>query len=242
VAEILERVADLPRNVEARGLLLSGRCEVLAEGEGALVCARETPLVCVVGRPGHGAFARVLAGPGEHEFLAPAGERAFVEAVLPEWEPEEAHVHVLPEGTPLPTAAAGVPVGCLEPGDQDLLPALPDELDHELRTALGHGPVMVAFAGNQPAGFAYAPWVTETLFDVSVDTLSAYRRRGMGEAAARELIALLGAEGRRPVWGAVSSNLASLHLASKLGFQEVDRLVLFTRRRSEFAAGPHAAL
>jgi ribosomal protein S18 acetylase RimI-like enzyme len=240
VTDILERVADLPRHVEARGLLLSGRCEVLAEGEGALVCARETPLVCVVGRPGPGTFARVLAGPGEREFLAPADEREFVEAALPEFEPEEAAVHVLPAGAALPPAAADVEVGCLEQGDQELLPALPDELDHELRTALDHGPVVVAFAGDQPAGFAYAPWVTETLFDVSVDTLAAFRRRGLGEAAARELIGLFGAAGRRPVWGAVSSNQASLRLARKLGFREVDRLVLFTRRRGESTA--HAAL
>lgn len=240
MAGILERVIDLPRHVEARALLLSGRCEVVAEGEGALVCARETPLVCVVGRPGPAAFARVLAGPGEREFLAPADERGFVEAALPQWEAEEAAVHVLPAGAPLPPAASGVAVGCLEPGDQDLLPALPDELDHELRTALGHGPVVVAFAGDKPAGFAYAPWVTEGFFDVSVDTLVPFRRRGLGEAAARELMILQGASGRRPVWGAVASNRASLHLAGKLGFREVDRLVVLTRRHGESV--PHAAL
>jgi hypothetical protein len=242
VTQILERVVDVPRHVEARGLLLSGRSEVVAEGAGALVCARETPLVCVVGRPGSAAFTRVLAGPGEREFLAPADERGFVESALPEWDAEEAAVHVLPEGAPLSPAAEGIAVGCLEQGDQDLLPPLPDELGHELRTALGHGPVIVAFAGDEPAGFAYAPWVTEAFFDVSVDTLTPYRRRGIGEAAARELLILQGAAGRRPVWGAVSSNLASLRLAAKLGFFEVDRLVLFKRRRGESAPGPHAAL
>ena len=41
--------------------------------------------------------------------------------------------------------------------------------------------------------------------------------------------------------GAVESNVASRRLAQKLGFREVDRLVVFTRRRGDTAAGPHAA-
>jgi hypothetical protein len=232
----------VPRHVEARGLLLSGRCEVLAEGDGALVCARETPLVCVVGRPGPGAFARVMAGAGDHEFLVPVEDRAFVEKALVQWDAEEAAVHVLPEGAPLPPRVAGIEVGCLAPGDQDALPTVPEDLSHELRTALGYGPVVVAFAGDEPAAFAYAPWETEGWFDLSVDTLEPFRRRGLAEAAARELMTLQGAAGRRPVWGAVASNLASLRLAEKLGFREVDRLVMFTRRRGETASGPHAAL
>ena len=232
----------MPRHVEARGLLLSGRCEVLAEGDGALVCARQTPLICVVGRPGPGTFARVMAGGGEHEFLVPADERAFVEKALGAWEAEEAAVHVLPEGAPLPRPVDDVAVGCLAQGAHDALPAVPEDLSHELRTALEHGPVVVAFAGDQPAAFAYAPWETEGWFDLSVDTLAPFRRRGLAEAAARELMVLQGAAGRRPVWGAIASNVASRRLAEKLGFREVDRLVIFTRRRGESAAGPHAAL
>ncbi|HEX6737696.1 MAG TPA: GNAT family N-acetyltransferase [Vicinamibacteria bacterium] len=241
-AQLLDRLPDLPRHVEARGLLLSGRCEVLAAGDGALLCARETPLVCVVGRPGPAAFAQVLAGAGEHEFLAPATERAFVQSALDEWEAEEAAVHVLPEGTPLPPPLPGIDVGCLDQGDEESLPTMPEDLAHELRTVLPHGLVVVAFDGDEPASFAYASWTTEGWFDLSVDTLAAHRRRRLAEAAARELMALQGAAGRRPVWGAAESNLASRGLARKLGFVEVDRLVVFTRRRGEAAAGPQAAL
>jgi hypothetical protein len=241
-AELLRRLPDLPRHVEARGLLLSGRCQVLAEGDGALLCAHETPLVCVVGRPGPAAFARVMAGAGDHQFLGPAAERAFLEAALREWEAEEAAVHVLPEGAPLPPPLEGIDVGCLDAGDEESLPLVPEDLAHELRTALPHGPVVVAFDGDEPASFAYASWTTEGWFDLSVDTLEAHRRRGLADAAARELMALQGAAGRRPVWGAVESNVASRHLARKLGFVEVDRLVVFTRRRGDGAVGTHAAL
>jgi hypothetical protein len=232
----------VPRHVEARGLLLSGRCEVLAEGDGALLCSRDRPLVCVVGRPGPGVFARIVAGAGDHEFLAPAAERAFLQQALGEWEAEEAAVHVLPDGAPLPPPLPGIDVGCLDQEDEDSLPVVPEDLAHELRTALPHGPVVVAFDGDEPASFAYAPWTTEGWFDVSVDTLEAHRRRRLADAAARELMALQAAAGRRPVWGAVASNVASLGLARKLGFVEVDRLVVFTRRRGDAAAGPQAAL
>jgi hypothetical protein len=241
-ADLLKRVPDVPRHVEARGLLLSGRCEVVAEGDGALVCARETPLVCVVGRPGPAAFARVVAGAGDHEFLVPADQRAFVEKALVQWDAEEAGVHVLPDGAPLPGPVEGIDVGCLDQGDEASLPPIPEDLAHELRTALAHGPVVVAFAGDEPAAFAYASWTTEGWFDLAVDTLEPFRRRGLAEAAVRELMILQGAAGRRPVWGAVHSNVASRHLALKLGFREVDRLVVFTRRRGDSATGPHSSL
>jgi hypothetical protein len=38
---------------------------------------------------------------------------------------------------------------------------------------------------------------------------------------------LQAAQGRRPVWGALDSNLPSLRLAARLGFRPVDRLVVF---------------
>jgi hypothetical protein len=34
--------------------------------------------------------------------------------------------------------------------------------------------------------------------------------------------------GKRPVWGAVRSNVASLGLAARLGFRGVDTLLVFT--------------
>ena len=132
-------------------------------------------------------------------------------------------------------------MGCLDEEDEDSLPSIPEDLAHELRTALPHGPVVVAFDGDEPASFAYAPWTTEGWFDLAVDTLEPHRRRGLADAAVRELMALQAGAGRRPVWGVVESNVASRHLALKLGFVEVDRLVVFTRRRGDSAAGPHAA-
>ena len=76
---------------------------------------------------------------------------------------------------------------------------------------------------------AAAAFLTESLWDVSVDTLEGCRRRGLAGACARALIGLLSSRGLEPVWAAVESNTASLRLAAKLGFERADRLMVFEK-------------
>ena len=81
-----------------------------------------------------------------------------------------------------------------------------------------------------------AAWETETLWDVSVETVSDYRRRGLAAACFIALARWMLAErGKRPVWGAHESNPASLALAASLGFVRESELLSFqprTRRAS----------
>jgi len=67
------------------------------------------------------------------------------------------------------------------------------------------------------------------LWDVSVDTLEPFRRQGYAGLCVAYVIDQMNRERRRPVWGAVESNEASLRLASKLGFRPVDRIIVFER-------------
>jgi GNAT superfamily N-acetyltransferase len=62
-----------------------------------------------------------------------------------------------------------------------------------------------------------------------VDTLEAWRRRGLGRACVEFLIDHMRRHGKEPVWGAIASNAASLAVAARLGFEPVDRLAVFTR-------------
>jgi predicted GNAT family acetyltransferase len=79
------------------------------------------------------------------------------------------------------------------------------------------------------ASFCYAGSTTETLWDVSIDTLEPFRRQGYAGLCVAYVVDQMNREGKRPVWGAVESNEASLRLASKLGFKPVDRITVFER-------------
>jgi GNAT superfamily N-acetyltransferase len=79
-------------------------------------------------------------------------------------------------------------------------------------------PIAVAIIDGRPVTFCYAAFTTERFWDVSVETLEQYRRRGLAAACFLSLAAHMGDSGRNPAWGAMMDNPASLGLASKLGF------------------------
>jgi hypothetical protein len=101
---------------------------------------------------------------------------------------------------------------------------LPEALASELAWARTRGPIFTAYVDGEPASFAYAPWRSPSLFDVSVDTLSGARQLGLATIVAAAMIRAERAHGRQPVWGADEGNVASLRLASRLGFSPVDEL------------------
>jgi GNAT superfamily N-acetyltransferase len=76
--------------------------------------------------------------------------------------------------------------------------------------------------------FCYPVWQTERLWDVSIETLEPYRRRGLGARAARTLIRHMRKTGRAPVWGALETNSGSRRLAAGLGFLETAGIAVFT--------------
>ena len=80
---------------------------------------------------------------------------------------------------------------------------------------------------GRPAAFCYVAWETENLWDVSIETLPELRGRGLAALAVSFLFELMREKGKQPVWGAEESNIASMSLAAKLGFEKVDRLAVF---------------
>ena len=71
--------------------------------------------------------------------------------------------------------------------------------------------------------------MTETLWDVGIDTVPEHRRRGHATAAFRALAGHLAARGLQPVWGAKDDNVASLRLAAKLRFEPTNHLAVVKR-------------
>jgi GNAT superfamily N-acetyltransferase len=117
----------------------------------------------------------------------------------------------------------------LSAGDGLSLGHLLDLLRAEIQTALGFTHVAAAFVGGIPVAFCYAGYETDRLWDVSIDTLEAYRGRGLARDCCAYLIGHMARHGRDPVWGALEGNAASRGLAASLGFEPVDELALFER-------------
>jgi len=133
-----------------------------------------------------------------------------------------------PAGSELRLAAEGAAAAGLDLGH------LPGELRQEMGIDyVTTRPMVAARVDGRVAAFCYAPFVTEGLWDVAVDTLEPYRRRGLAAACFRRLAAHLAEQGRRPVWGALDSNLPSLRLAERLGFVPEAALVSFVRPKAE---------
>ena len=213
--------------------MLSGRCEVLGldEKEELSFVVRESGTdsvyASVVGRPAEGAIAEAVArGRKGGEVLAVTENRSHVAAVLQGWRDVNAVLHTLGDDPRLPDVPEGSVrlIPSLEMVD---LESLPPDLRSELEDAARISPIAAAFVGGHPVSFCYAGSQTESLWDVSIDTLDEHRNRGHAGRCVAYMIEHMRQRGKQPVWGAEETNAPSLALAAKLGFVPVDELVVF---------------
>jgi GNAT superfamily N-acetyltransferase len=231
----LTTIPDIPRWVEARSMVISGRGRVLcveaasiASGvpSGVIVQA-DARLAAVIGQPGASAIHEA-AGLAD-ELLAVPENAAWIAQALPDWRSESATLHVLAEPGRLPDVPDGS-VRLLAPGELDTIPGMTAELHEELASEIRAGtPIAAALLDARPVAFCYAGPVTEAWWDVSIDTLAPYRRQGHAARCATYMIRRMAEAGKRPIWGAAASNPPSALLAARLGFVAVDTLVVFAR-------------
>lgn len=224
---------DTPSFLETRGMLLDGCCELLGaeDGDGGpSFVARglypEEKLVSVVGFPaGEWVTEAVSRNAGSGAVVAMPENAALVAQTLPGWEMRTAILHRLGEGGLAPTPEGDVRLLSGPEGLHVLPRGLRAELRAELEGVLrGHTPLAAAFVGEAPVSFCYVASETEGLWDVSIDTLAAYRRRGYAARCAAFMVRhMRETAGKEPVWGALETNAASMNLAASLGFVSVDR-------------------
>jgi len=231
----------------------------LREDAGTHFVVRDTVSgsLAVVGTPEAAAIREAVdASRGATEPLQCREENAgYVAPLLPGWQREAAVLHLLASSANLPKFLVGGTGGMIAtpyadpeavpvPADRRLdsvvirfistaelasATGIPDDLRKELTIAVLRGRLAVTFVNGVAASFCYAGATTETLWDVSVDTLEPFRRQGYAGLSVAYVIDQMNRERKRPVWGAAESNEASLRLASKLGFRPVDRITVFWR-------------
>jgi RimJ/RimL family protein N-acetyltransferase len=254
----LTRVPDLPRWIDTRGMLLSGRSVVFApcgpDARDLIAAVPDAALASVVGRPAVDAVREaILSLTGDVNVLAQNEDAEHVAGALVGWRQQRAIIHVLPADQAWDhDADQGARIFGRETAPR--FTHVPEHLRRELVDALNGRtvsrfvpgdiptatavvsrvpvPMAAVWADGRPVSFCYPVWQTETLWDVSIETLPAYRGRGLGARAARTLIRHMRAGGRSPVWGALETNTASRALAARLGFVETACIAVFT------AAGP----
>jgi GNAT superfamily N-acetyltransferase len=229
---LLARIPDAPEWVWARGALLGAGASGIDWSDGRSALLNDDGEACVVGQPPRPQLLSFLERlpPGTEVVLSLENARAL--GPVPGWGEELAVVHVQRGPPPAPPVIQGE-VRVLAAGEPLDLRHLEAELAKELAHARASSPLAVAFADGLPVAFSYSGSQTETWWDVSIDTLEAWRRRGYASAAAHALIEHMRARGKRAVWAAFESNTASLQLATRLGFTPVTRVVSLFREGSE---------
>ncbi len=153
----------------------------------------------------------------------PPENETHVAAALPGWEAVSATLHLLGDEPRLPRLPAGT-VRLLEPSELDSIEGLPSRLRSEFAVATRRSPIAASLAGGRPVAFCYSVQ-TESLWDISINTLEGHRGRGYASRCALYMIEHL--RPLRAVWGADETNLPSLRLAAKLGFVPADEVLVF---------------
>jgi GNAT superfamily N-acetyltransferase len=251
----LSRVPDLPQWIDTRGMLLSGRARVLVpeapDGpSGVIVVVPDSALASIVGRPPAQTIARTIAAlRGDVNVLAQMEDADHVGRALGGWHRRTAIIHVLP-GVMAWERERDPEVRVFTRQSAPRFNHVPESLRCELLDALNGRtvsrfvpgavpraagvagtmtvPMAAVWADGRPVSFCYPVWQTESRWDVSIETLASYRRRGLAARAARTMIRYMRGVGRAPVWSALETNTPSRRLAASLGFLEAAGLAVFT--------------
>jgi len=263
LAAALTRVPDVPHWVDTRGMLESGRAEVWfahsadTARDGFVVTMPDRALASVVGpAPGTLIEATIDQLAGDVNVLAHDDAGDTVASVLPGWRRQTAIIHALPGRMPWEREVDET-TRIFYLDNAPPLDHVPERLRLELEAALKGRPttrfvegvvptrqdadagvlvpVAAAWHAGLPVSFCYPVLQTASLWDVSIDTLEEYRGLGLARRAARALVRQMRRLGKAPVWGALSSNHASLALARRLGFEEAGRLAVFDQGSSATA-------
>ncbi len=231
IDRVLEHMPDAPCWVETRSMLLGGWGRIYGEESWSedfnfVVGCVELKFASVVGFPAREVLRRAI---GDLEtvdgLIAQIENTEYVRAALPDWKTETALLHLLLDASHSPPAPDR-DVRFITVKELNRLTLLPAKLRKEHVKAARLFPVAAVYVNDFPVSFCYAV-ETESLWDISIETLEEHRNQGHAQACVAFMIEHMRGRGKRPVWGAVASNAASLKLAAKLGFEIAESVNVF---------------
>ncbi len=157
--------------------------------------------------------------------VAPPENEAYVCAALPGWKAVSVTLHLLGDAPQLPHVPAGA-VRLFDLPELTAMSWLPPDLLSEFRVV--YSPIAASsLVDGRPVSFCYAAARTESLWDISIDTLEGFRNQGHAARCVAFMVERMESRGLQPVWGAEQWNRASLGLAAGFGFVPVDSLLVF---------------
>lgn len=173
--------------------------------------------------------------PNDFELIVQMDALDQVSEALPCWAVAEVIVHS--PARPYRSGERSEPgVVVSAPPDERLLEHLPNDVRMYAAAAEA---VAVRVLGQDVVAVCAASDVTETLWDVGIDTIEGRRRRGYATACFHTLADWMAARGRQPVCAAYENYPPSLKLAEKLGFQPVDRIAVLPHFPSKRSRKPN---
>jgi RimJ/RimL family protein N-acetyltransferase len=225
------------------------------EDKPELVCLNPyTRVGAVVGRPPVEAIRTVAErlAADDQDLLAYEDSVEYALEALPGWTASPAVLHLLADSTRLPRLEHFGPAGMhARPFvEARAIPTPYDRAEHEIiirfvsggelsdiegasertvgeiRRAALVGKLAATFLDGKPVAFCDASAVTETLWDIGIETLEEHLRQGYAGLSVAYMVDQMGRLGKRPVWGAEESNVPSMRLAARLGFKAADRLIV----------------
>lgn len=217
---------DIPRWVEARAAVLTGECDIFGmPGEDACIirCTR-LPLATVIGKPSTELLLRSVDIIGsEVELLVMPEDAEHVRRVLRFWRELPVTLHTRKHDPPGPPKADRS-VRIYDPWQVTNKRGFPQQLKEATKAARI---VAARRVNGEVVAVCHTDAITEHWWDVGVDTVEAHRRSGHARACFAALDAYLLARGKRPVWGSVDSNTASMKMAASLGFEPAEHISVF---------------
>lgn len=224
---------DAPRWVQTRALLLSGEAIIRrsAGADAAVVLDPVLPSGFLVGRADPALLRDVAAAPRDVELVVQTEAIEEARAALaPGWRLATATLLALVSPWPAARDGGDPPAGVVicAPPAEDWIARVPEAGEMRFYAAQAEA-IALRLAGDEVVAVCAAGDVTESLWDVGIDTVESHRRAGHAAEAFRALAGHMAAAGRQPVWCAEDDNVASLTMAARMGFVPVDRLGLLRR-------------
>jgi RimJ/RimL family protein N-acetyltransferase len=225
---------DAPSWVETRARLLAGEAIIRrsADADAAVVLDPVLPSGFLVGRADP-ALLRDVAAAAPRDFELVVQDDAIEDAraaLAPGWRLATATLFALVSPWPAARDGDDPPAGVVicAPPAEDWIARVPQDDEMRFYAAQAEA-IALRLAGDEVVAVCAAGDVTESLWDVGIDTVEGHRRAGHAAAAFRALAGHMAAAGRQPVWCAEDDNVASLAMAARMGFVPVDRLGLLRR-------------